>query len=169
VFQEEGEELNLSLTAIAENLEAMRAGGVPWYEVSPGMVKRRRRETTSVGHGVTFGHVACVQFCIFIVIDGRAKMTQTVVDFCTNVLKIWNNDMLRLQHRNNEVTCHIFQRTVRLPVPGKPQEFFDPLQLCLVVKEKNGGKLNSHLWYFRAFCENILPSMTFVRSGCWFV
>ena len=34
VGQEEGEELEMSLTAVSENLEGMRKVGVPWQDVS---------------------------------------------------------------------------------------------------------------------------------------
>lgn len=48
--------------------------------------------------------------------------------------------------------------------PHRPGEFYDPLQTVLVVKEKNGGKLNSHLWFFMGFMQQIDPGMTFVRA-----
>jgi chitin synthase len=33
-----------------------------------------------------------------------------------------------------------------------------PLQLTFALKEHNAGKLNSHLWYFRAFCHAVAPT-----------
>jgi hypothetical protein len=52
--------------------------------------------------------------------------------------------------------------------------YYKPLQLALVVKEKNGGKLNSHLWFFSAFVKQLQPDYCVVRAtskwgGAWAV
>jgi len=36
-------------------------------------------------------------------------------------------------------------------------------QIMFALKETNGGKLHSHLWFFTAFCEQIQPKYTLVR------
>ncbi len=108
------------------------------------------------------------QFCVFIVIDGREKMSPSVAKYAQETLKIWDPDMLLFSHENNEVTCHIFQRTVVFPVPGVEDGFYDPLQVVFVVKEKNGGKLNSHLWFFHAFAMQLDPGATIVRTASSF-
>jgi cellulose synthase/poly-beta-1,6-N-acetylglucosamine synthase-like glycosyltransferase len=100
---------------------------------------------------------------VFIVVDGRDKMHETLLKYCEADLRLFDSDMLRLQHRNNDVTAHIFQRTVLFARPDG-HGCYDPLQLCLVVKEKNGGKLNSHLWFFSGFMPQLEPHITFVRT-----
>ena len=104
------------------------------------------------------------QFVVLIVIDGRGKMAKTVQEYCEQKLLLWDQNMVMMQHNNNDVTCHIFQRTARLPKRDNPNEYYEPIQLILAVKEKNGGKLNSHLWYFNAFARTLNPGMTFVRT-----
>lgn len=66
--------------------------------------------------------------------------------------------------RTQPVTCHIFERSVEMPKHSSQREYFKPLQMLLAVKEKNGGKLNSHLWFFSGFCRQMQPAYTFVRG-----
>lgn len=106
--------------------------------------------------------VFLLQFLVFVVVDGREKMHESVLKYCENDLMMFDQDMIRYEHRNNDVTCHIFQRTVLFERPPDEGGCYDPLQLVLVVKEKNGGKLNSHLWFFSAFMHQLEPNMTFV-------
>lgn len=102
---------------------------------------------------------------VLIIVDGREKMSKSVAEYCEKELKIWDTGMLKFEHRNNEVTCHIFEKTVDLPKHSSQREYYKPLQLVLCVKEKNGGKLNSHLWYFSAFTKQLQPDYTFVSAG----
>jgi cellulose synthase/poly-beta-1,6-N-acetylglucosamine synthase-like glycosyltransferase len=37
-----------------------------------------------------------------------------------------------------------------------------PLQTIFALKEKNGGKLDSHLWFFNAFCSQLRPDFVFL-------
>ncbi len=38
--------------------------------------------------------------------------------------------------------------------------FYPPMQILFALKEKNGGKLDSHLWFFHAFAEHLQPKYT---------
>lgn len=38
------------------------------------------------------------------------------------------------------------------------------MQLVFALKETNGGKLHSHMWFFNAFCEPVQPKYTVVRG-----
>ena len=105
------------------------------------------------------------QFIVCIVSDGRDKMSKSMVEFLEKDLKVWDTPMLLHEHRNNEVTCHLFEKTVDLPKHSSQREYFKPLQIVLAVKEKNGGKLNSHLWYFSAFVKQMQPHYCVVRAG----
>jgi chitin synthase len=33
--------------------------------------------------------------------------------------------------------------------------YYQPLQTILAIKERNGGKLDSHDWFFNAFAEHL--------------
>jgi hypothetical protein len=103
------------------------------------------------------------QFLIIIVVDGREKMNKTMQEYFEKDLKVWDSDMVMMEHRNNAVTCHLFEKTVDLPKHSSQREYFKPLQIALAVKEKNGGKLNSHLWFFSAFVKQLQPDFCVVR------
>ena len=77
-------------------------------------------------------------------------------------LKLFDPDLLRLEHKGNEVTCHVFEKSVELSKHAAQREYYQPLQLILAIKERNGGKLNSHLWYFSGFCRQLQPDYCFV-------
>jgi chitin synthase len=37
-----------------------------------------------------------------------------------------------------------------------------PMQTIYAIKESNGGKLDSHFWFFNAFAEQLRPTYTFL-------
>ena len=43
-------------------------------------------------------------------------------------------------------------------------ERYPPMQTLFCVKEHNGGKLDSHKWFFDAFCARMDPQYVVVRS-----
>ena len=47
-----------------------------------------------------------------------------------------------------------------MPKHDTQREYHFPLQLIFALKEKNGGKLNSHLWFFNAFAGQLNPKYT---------
>jgi hypothetical protein len=60
-------------------------------------------------------------------------------------------------HTTTGPTSKVLVHTVLVfPCVGVTR-YYKPLQLALVVKEKNGGKLNSHLWFFSAFVKQLQP------------
>lgn len=60
------------------------------------------------------------------------------------------------------MVSHTFERTVEMPKHHTNSEYFLPLQTIFMVKARNGGKLNSHLFFFKGFCEMINPVYTVV-------
>jgi len=54
---------------------------------------------------------------------------------------------------------HIFERTVSLDRARAWDVQYSPLQLSLVVKEANAGKLHSHLVFFAGFATRLNPKM----------
>ena len=103
---------------------------------------------------------------VFIVIDGREKMSKSMMEYLEKDLKVWDSTMVMQEHRNNEVTCHLFEKTIDLPKHSSQREYYKPLQIALAVKEKNGGKLNSHLWFFSAFVKQLQPDYCVVGQSC---
>ena len=155
--------------------------------------------------------VSWEEFMLVVMVDGREKMHNTVVEFMSQNCKLYDPKLLKdsmegmvrscdTNHKHflfvcllyasilvfaflfrwrpwsrvtargppapQPVTCHIFERSMELPKHSSQREYFKPLQMLLAVKEKNGGKLNSHLWFFSGFCRQIQPVYTFVRVPC---
>ena len=92
-------------------------------------------------------------------------MSNEVRDYLASEVKIWEPDMLLKSHKGTDVVCHIFERTVVLPRHSSQGEYFLPLQMVLAVKEKPGGRLNSHLWYFSAFTRHVQPKYCLVLNS----
>ena len=126
-YNEEGDELRRSLTGIASNLTALQAVGLHWSEIA-----------------------------VLIIIDGREKVNCTMIDELTG-LSLFDGSLLKESHHGRPVVLHLFERTVELPRHATQRLYFPPLQIALAIKEKNGGKLNSHLWAFTAFASSLNP------------
>lgn len=126
MYNENVEDLMESLEGIAENLPYLDANGVEWTNI-----------------------LVCV------VADGRLKMDKSVVEYMSEKLLVYDEDLLLSKHKGFDTTCHLFEKTVALPKSGG--EHHDPMQLLFAVKEKNSGKLNSHLWFCSSFCRQLQP------------
>jgi len=59
---------------------------------------------------------------------------------------------------------HLFEHTLRIHKDENYDYYYPPLQCVLAIKEANAGKLDSHLWYFSAFCDSLNPSFCGVRT-----
>ena len=55
------------------------------------------------------------------------------------------------------VAMHFFERTVEMEKHNTQREYYFPLQTVFAVKEKNGGKLHSHLWFFMGMATQMDP------------
>ena len=108
-------------------------------------------------------HVTWEEMAVAIIVDGRNKMHKSMKEFCNKELKVFDEGLLRKEHNGQEVTCHIFEKSVELSKHKAQREYYQPLQIILCIKERNGGKLNSHLWFFSGFCKQLQPEYTFVR------
>lgn len=60
------------------------------------------------------------------------------------------------------VTAHIFERTIDA-VYTNPEKTSVKIKLHVIfcLKEQKKKKLNSHRWFFNAFCPLIMPKSTF--------
>jgi len=127
-YNEGGKELHQTLQAVATNMGRLKEiCGISWKEV-----------------------------LILIVQDGREKMAKTMEVFLRKN-RLWDRRMLLAEHEGMPVTCHVFERTVNLVKSRTTREYFPSMQVVFAAKEKNGGKLNSHLWAFSAFARQFQP------------
>lgn len=111
-------------------------------------------------HGCAYA----LQFLVVIVVDGREKMSKSVEEYCRNALHLWQPEQVQLTDDGNAVSCHMFEKTVILPKHSSQNKNYSPLQVALVVKEKNGGKLNSHLWFFSGIVRLLNPEFCIVSQ-----
>lgn len=150
----------MTLQALCQNMHNMISGGISWRDVRE---DARRVSAPQPCALMALLSASLPQVLVFIVADGRDRMSKSALDYCEHGLGVYHPGMLTHAHQNNEVTCHIFQRTVFVERDDAPGSCFEPIQLVFAMKEKNGGKLNSHLWFFGGFLPQIQPAYVLVR------
>jgi len=52
-------------------------------------------------------------------------------------------------------SMHIFERSLQMVEDTNHEVFYQPMQVIFAMKERNGGKLDSHDWFFNAFTEQL--------------
>lgn len=132
MYNEEGSELKGTLSGIARNLLYMSE---QWDE--------RAWESVAVA----------------IVSDGRTKASVSCLDFLTEI-GAFDEEIMTVTSAGVDVQMHLFESTVQLVRDDNFEAYYPPIQLIYALKENNGGKLNSHLWFFNAFSEQLLPTYT---------
>ncbi|GMF19752.1 unnamed protein product [Phytophthora fragariaefolia] len=132
MYNEEGSELQGTLTGIARNLEFMveQWGDRAWESIA-----------------------------VAVVSDGRTKASSSCLDFLTG-LGAFDEEIMTVTSIGVDVQLHLFEATVQLVRDDNFESFYPPIQLIYALKEHNAGKLNSHLWFFNAFSEQVLPTYT---------
>jgi chitin synthase len=100
------------------------------------------------------------QVVVVVVSDGRKKAN-------ADTLKILGlmgcyNEAVMLDHVGDRpTTAHVFEYTSQVVVQpdGTVQVGSCPVQVILCLKEQNQKKLNSHRWFFNAFCQQLQPNV----------
>lgn len=106
--------------------------------------------------------------CVVIVSDGRLKANKETLEWLESI-GMYSYDAVA--SGGLDTTMHLFERTVLLDKTDKSdgleaangwdtRVLLPPMQLVFALKEKNGGKLDSHYWFFEAFCRDVAPSYT---------
>lgn len=132
MYNEEGSELKGTLTGIARNLHYMAE---------------------------QWGEAAWENVAVAVVSDGRTKASSSCLDFLTGV-GAFDEEIMTVTSAGVDVHMHLFESTIQLVRDDNFESYYPPIQLIYALKENNGGKLNSHLWFFNAFSEQLLPTYT---------
>jgi chitin synthase len=137
MYNEKREELQRTLNGIAENLQYLCDElEIPdfWKEV-----------------------VVCI------VSDGRTRANIDTIDYLTEV-GICSPMLIEkgLERCGDDVNVHLFESTVRLPSNPLMNEYHLPMQVMFALKERNGGKIDSHWWFFAGFSAVLNPDYCFV-------
>ncbi|KAF8313453.1 hypothetical protein DL93DRAFT_2081168 [Clavulina sp. PMI_390] len=108
----------------------------------------------------TWGKDAWKKVVVVIIADGRRNIHPRVLD-CLSILGIYQSG----PHMGNtvlgeEVTAHLFEYTTTMCLdPDISFQLATPMQVIFCLKEKNTKKINSHRWFFSAFCRLLEPNV----------
>ncbi|PVU89450.1 hypothetical protein BB559_005093 [Furculomyces boomerangus] len=110
-----------------------------------------------------WGREAWKKIVICIISDGREKIDTNVLNVL-GCMGVYQNDVMKRVTNEENVVCHIFEYTSQAYVNenGKLcgyKEGIFPVQIIFCLKENNCKKINSHRWFFNAFCPLIQPKI----------
>ncbi|CAK4533984.1 unnamed protein product [Aphanomyces euteiches] len=136
MYNEDTSELRSTLRKVCNNVHYLRQKSLPGYE----------------------GDDAWKQVLVVIVSDGRTKANKGTLEWLQSV-GLYDEDVMNIVSTGVKVQCHLFEHALQWMKEDKSLRF-PPLQVAFALKEHNAGKLDSHLWYFDAFCEQVQPDYT---------
>ncbi|SJX64496.1 Chitin Synthase 2 [Sporisorium reilianum f. sp. reilianum] len=108
----------------------------------------------------TWGPDAWKKVVVIIVADGRKKANERMLK-ALGLMGCYNEGVMKDHVLKKPVEAHIFEYTTRVQVTekGEVQVTPCPIQVVFCLKEQNKKKLNSHRWYFNAFCKMLQPNV----------
>ena len=119
-------------------------------------------ENLATFHSQTHDEEFWRRIVVCIVSDGRAKANQQALLYATE-LGFFSREAVAHQVENYDGTgMHLFESVVNVPKAASLNATFPPLNVMFALKENNGGKINSHWWFFQAFADQIKPKYCFL-------
>ncbi|TIB70509.1 chitin synthase 2 [Wallemia mellicola] len=117
----------------------------------------------SRGRSKTWGDEGWKKVVVCIISDGRQKIhSRTLATIAA--LGAYQDGVAKNVVQGRPVTAHIYEYTSQIDI--KPDMKFNekskrkvPIQILFCLKEKNQKKINSHRWFFSAFCEALQPNV----------
>ncbi|CAO1634037.1 unnamed protein product [Sympodiomycopsis kandeliae] len=108
----------------------------------------------------TWGPDGWKKVVICIVADGRTKADARFLKVLS-LLGVFHEGVMKSEVLKKQVTAHIFEFTSQVIVDanGSVKVGAVPIQIVFCLKEKNQKKINSHRWFFRAFCQQLQPNV----------
>ncbi|ORX51940.1 chitin synthase 1 [Hesseltinella vesiculosa] len=111
----------------------------------------------------TWGKDTWQKVVVCIIADGRDKVSQGVLDMLTS-LGIYQDGVAKNIVNQKHVQGHLYEYTTQISFdPDRKfknsESKIPPTQLMFCLKEKNQRKINSHRWFFQAFCPIIKPKV----------
>jgi chitin synthase len=100
---------------------------------------------------------------ICIVSDGRSKCDQRVL-MALSVMGVYQDGVAKNEVNGQPVSAHLYEYTTQVCI-DEDLDVWDgskgviPVQILFCLKEKNARKINSHRWFFNAFCESLQPDV----------
>lgn len=135
MYNEDEMEMNDTLQAVCDNLEFMES------------INRGKRAIWQ-------------QAAVIIVSDGRTKMNTGTKKWMEK-RGLFDEQLMTVQEQGlpAQPQNHVFEFTVQLENQTQGGHR-DPLQVVFSLKENNGGKQHSQLWFFYAFADHLQPKYT---------
>ncbi|KAG0165864.1 Chitin synthase, class 2 [Apophysomyces sp. BC1015] len=111
----------------------------------------------------TWGPQAWEKVVICIISDGRDKVHPRVLDMLS-AMGIYQEGIAKNVINGKEVESHLYEYTTQLSLDPDLQfknalDKIVPTQVMFCLKEKNRQKINSHRWFFQAFCPILRPNI----------
>ncbi|TKY90705.1 hypothetical protein EX895_000703 [Sporisorium graminicola] len=112
----------------------------------------------------TWGKEGWKKVVVAIISDGRKKIHPRVLD-CLAALGVYQDGVAKNMVDGKEVQAHLYEYTTQLSIDSNLQfkgaeRGLVPMQIIFCLKEKNAKKINSHRWFFNAFCPILQPNVT---------
>jgi chitin synthase len=100
---------------------------------------------------------------VCIVSDGREKIHPRVLQ-SLGIMCVYQEGVAKSEVNGKKVTAHLYEYTTQISIDDDmkirgAEEGLVPVQILFCLKEKNKKKLNSHRWFFNAFCPIIRPNI----------
>ncbi|KAI7884570.1 chitin synthase 2 [Lichtheimia hyalospora FSU 10163] len=110
-----------------------------------------------------WGPSGWTKIVVCIVADGRDKVNPRVLSLLA-ALGVYQDGVAKNIVGDKAVDAHIYEYTTQLSIdPAMKFKAADkgitPCQILLCIKEKNKKKINSHRWFFQAFCPLLQPNV----------
>jgi chitin synthase len=138
MYNEDEFEIESTLRKIANNVAYLQAHELPGYE----------------------GEQAWQNILVCVVSDGRTKANKGALKRLSE-MGLFDEDTMTIFSKGLDTQMHLFEKTVVMKRANdtivRKRSKLPPLQVVFALKEHNAGKLNSHLWFFKAFCEQVNP------------
>ncbi|SCN71349.1 CHS-3 chitin synthase 3 [Fusarium fujikuroi] len=117
-----------------------------------------------------WGSGSWTKVVVCILIDGIESVDPGVLDILTSIGLYQNGLCRKTTEQGEEVTGHLFEFTSQLAThlgcetyteaDGKTSNIKFPVQLMLLMKASNCGKLNSYRWLYNGFAKVLQPNIT---------
>ncbi|CAO3637898.1 unnamed protein product [Cunninghamella blakesleeana] len=111
----------------------------------------------------TWGTNSWEKIVVCIIADGREKVHPRVLDMLST-LGIYQDGVAKNIVNYKPVQAHLYEYTTQMAMDPNlklkgPENNIVPTQVMLCIKEKNQRKINSHRWFFQAFCPILKPNV----------
>ncbi|KAI8082981.1 chitin synthase 1 [Halteromyces radiatus] len=111
----------------------------------------------------TWGSDSWGKVVVCIIADGRDKVHPRVFDMLS-AIGIYQEGVAKNLVDYKPVQAHLYEYTTQLSLDPdlkfkNAENKIVPTQMILCIKEKNQRKINSHRWFFQAFCPIIKPNI----------